>query len=167
MKNLIYGLIIIIAAISATGCKTSEANYKAAYELAKKKENNTGIDSTIYTKIRREARPQTAIIGNDTIAIKAEYVSLTKGDENRPSEYLPYNVVVAQFKQLFNAKSVRTRLRENGYPDAFIVQTREPLYYVVAASCQNPADAKKALEKVVAGTPVPMRDPCPFILKRR
>ncbi|WP_290393071.1 hypothetical protein, partial [uncultured Muribaculum sp.] len=51
---------LIIAAIAAiamlSGCKTSEANYRAAYQAAKEKsDENSGIDDTIYDRIRKEA----------------------------------------------------------------------------------------------------------------
>lgn len=166
MKNIIA---IIIAAAIATGlfgCKTTEENYRAAYELAKQKNASGGIDSTIYSRIRNEARPQTTIVNGDTLAMKSEYVRLTP-DCGSPEQFHTYNVVIAQFKQLFNAKSVRKRAIEAGYADALIVQTREPLYYVVAASSNSTAEIQKSLGKIQSTPPVVLKEPCPFILRRR
>lgn len=166
MRNII--VIIITAAIitAASGCKTTEENYRAAYELAKQKNASGGIDSTIYSRIRNEARPQTTIVNGDTLAMKSEYVRLTP-DCGSPEQFHTYNVVIAQFKQLFNAKSVRKRAIEAGYADALIVQTREPLYYVVAASSNSTAEIQKSLGKIQSTPPVVLKEPCPFILRRR
>lgn len=166
MRNII--VIIITAAIitAASGCKTTEENYRAAYELAKQKNTSGGIDSTIYSRIRNEARPQTTIVNGDTLAMKSEYVRLTP-DCGDPAKFHSYNVVIAQFKQLFNAKSVRKRAIEAGYADALIVQTREPLYYVVAASSNSTAEIQKSLGKIQSTPPVVLKEPCPFILRRR
>ncbi len=166
MKTLTFALIAIITATAIfTGCKTTEENYRAAYELATKKDNS-GIDSTIYSRIRREARPQKVVIDGDTIAMRSEYVKLTPG-YREGIVFGPYNVVIAQFKQLFNAKSVMKRAIEAGYTNAFIVETREPLYYVVAVSVSTPAEARTQLEKIEVNPPVVQKDPCPFILKKR
>lgn len=165
MRHLLLMLLVSAILPAAWSCKTSEANYRAAYELARSK-NDIGVDSTVYTQIRREARPQTVVVGGDTIAMKSEYVRLTENEGGSRESFLTYNVVIAQFKQLFNARSVRSRAVEAGYKDAFIVQTREPLYYVVAVSCATPAEAKAALAGVESRKPVVMRDPCPFILRK-
>ena len=166
MRILTCAVIAVITAVALlTGCKTTEENYRAAYELATKKDNS-GIDSTIYSRIRKEARPQKVVINGDTIAMRSEYVKLTPG-YREGIVFSPYNIVIAQFKQLFNAKSVMKRAIEAGYTGAFIVETREPLYYVVAVSVSTPAEARTQLEKVAANPPVVLKDPCPFILKKR
>lgn len=166
MRFMLLMLLVGAMLPTAWSCKTSEANYRAAYELARQKET-AGVDSTVYSAIRREERPQTVVIGGDTLAMKSEYVRLTDGCGGTSEGFRPYNVVIARFKQLFNAKSVRSRAIEAGYSDAFIVQTREPLYYVVAVSCATPAEAREALADVSRREPVVMRDPCPFILHKR
>lgn len=166
MKNLI-AIIIAVAIITAiSGCKTTEENYRAAYELAKQKNTSGGIDSTIYSRIRNEARPQTTIVNGDTLNMKSEYVRLTP-DCGDPAKLHRYNVVIAQFKQLFNAKSVRKRAIDAGFADALIVQTREPLYYVIAVSSESISDIKKSFEKIQSNPPIVLKEPCPFILRRR
>lgn len=162
MKKLI--LIIALVAVILPACKTTEANYRAAYEIAKQKEK-AGIDSTVYAKIRQEARPHQVVVGGDTIAMKAEYVTLVPDMDQNSDLFLQYNVVTGQFKQLFTAKDMRKRLINNGFADAIVIQTREPLYYVVAVSVATPAEAAEALKKVRESS-FPTRDPFPWILKR-
>jgi len=162
MKNLL--LFISVFAVAITSCKTTEANYRAAYEKAMERDR-AGVDSTVYAKIRNEAKPKKVVVGGDTLAMRSEYVRLTP-DIGQESESLKhYNVVTGQFKQLFTAKNMRARLLAAGFDSVLIVQTREPLYYVVAASAETPDEAAAALEKV-RQSGFPMRDPFPWVLKR-
>ncbi|MDE7154042.1 MAG: SPOR domain-containing protein [Muribaculaceae bacterium] len=163
MKQL---LILTIACLSLlTACKPSEKNYRQAYEAAKAKEDATPLEETIYANIRKEARNQTVIFGNDTIPMTTQYVSFTTEAGGDVKNFHRYNIVVAQFKQLFNAKAMLRRTIDAGYPDAFVVQTREPLYYVVARSVVTPAEARAALDSVAAEKRVPMKEPAPWILR--
>ncbi len=166
MKNLSIIILFLSAILSFSSCKTTEENYRAAYELAKKKDSGSPVDSTIYARIRNEARPQAVAVGNDTLRMKTEYVALTPETGGTADRFKTYNIVVAQFKQLFNAKSVRKRIAAAGYNDAFIIQTREPLYYVVAVSSSSPAEALESLKRIEADRPVVMKDPCPFVVRK-
>ena len=71
-----------------------------------------------------------------------------------------------QFKQRFNAVSMRDRLAGSGYPRAFVVQNGEPYYYVVLSSHDTQAEAVKALKSIPTGFPVAMKAPLPYILCR-
>lgn len=57
---------LILTAIAMTGCKTSEANYRAAYQTAKTASAD-GIDSTIYARIRQEAVPTAVLADGDSV----------------------------------------------------------------------------------------------------
>ena len=162
MKKLLIFALLLVCAV--TGCKTTEANYRAAYEKAMEKDRQ-GVDSTVYARIRQEARPQTVRVGSDSLAMKAEYVRLAKNVEQPDTLFKEYSVVGAQFKQLFTAKSMRQRLIDAGFPDAIVVETREPLYYVVVTSVATPAEAVEALRKVKSSD-YPFRDPFPWVLRK-
>lgn len=153
-----------LAALSIAGCKTSEANYRAAYETAIQRSRSADLDSTIYANIRREARPSTVKVGAESLPLTALYVSPTTIDDFTPA-IATYNIVVAGFKQLFNAKSMMQRLRAAGYADAFVVETKEPLYYVVASATDDPATAARQLRAVKEGSPLQLRDPFPWVLR--
>ncbi|MDE6458082.1 MAG: hypothetical protein K2L31_05710 [Muribaculum sp.] len=72
--------------------------------------------------------------------------------------------MINQFKQIFNARSQMNRLRENGYPDAFVLETGEPLYYVVAATTDDSEEAKKTYLKIQKDKSVVIRSPFPWLL---
>lgn len=159
---------IILLAMPAfallTGCKTTEANYRAAYETAKERANTGGLDSTVYALMRREARPGMLKVGNDTMPLTTQYVKSTTID-GVAKPLNRYNIVVAQFKQLFNAKSMVGRLNGAGYADAWIAETKEPLYYVIASSHGDAASALRGLEAIKTQPPLPLRDPFPWVLQ--
>ncbi len=67
-------LSLLIAGM--TSCKTNEANYRSAYEIAREKANN-GLDSTIYNRIRNEARPSVISINGEEHPMRTEIVSFT------------------------------------------------------------------------------------------
>lgn len=169
MKLLNVGRIIALSVITLAlntvqSCKTNEENYRSAYEKAKEKDR-AGLDSTVYSRIRHEARPANVVVGGDTLNMRSEYVRITDGQEIMQSELKRYDVVVAQFKQLFHAKSMRRRMAEGGWNGAFIVETREPLYYVVAFATDDPADAALARDSLLRQSPVALTDPCPWVLR--
>ncbi len=63
------GLKIIIAyafAAMMAACGTSEANYKKAYDKAKEKEGS-GIESTIYNRVRQQSREERIVAGRGGI----------------------------------------------------------------------------------------------------
>lgn len=166
MKKSLF-LAVLLAAVAAGGCKTSEANYRAAYERAvANRDSRTALDSTIYGSQRHSLDTRVLTLGDSTFDVRTQRVSVTE-DGGGLREYLkPYNVVVGQFKQLFNAQSMRNRLAYSGYPRAFIVQTAEPYYYIVLSSHDTDTEAAHAISELraVSDFPVVMRSPLPYIL---
>lgn len=161
MKHIIIIAVAFIAAL--TSCRTSEANYRAAYEQAVNRRDDTpGIDKTVYDKIRREAVSSTRVVGGDTIAVKRERVKLAEPAEGETMQQS--YVVVAQFKQLFNARSLCSRLKAGGYPDATLLVTREPLYYVAVAGGSVDAMNIKCVE-FAANPAVAVKPPYPLVLE--
>lgn len=161
-------LTALAALIAVTGCKTSEANYRAAYEKAvAQRDNSTELDSTIYGRHRRSLTTREAVVDGDTIQYKSQHVRVTEQGGGIRENLRRYSVVVGQFKTLFNAKSMRERLVDAGYPATFVVETAEPYYYVVLSSHDNLQQAADALEKVRADRkfPISMREPLPFVLQ--
>jgi hypothetical protein len=165
MKKLYLLLVMSAFAGVFISCRTTEENYREAYEAVKEKvDADSGIDGTIYEKIRKEAINSQTIVRGDTVptmtvAVKCVDGLSTSGDVKQ------YNIAVAQFKQLFNAKSLMTRLRNNGYSGATVVVTAEPLYYVIAATVDSPEEAAGAYDKVRNDKTVYARTPYPLLLR--
>lgn len=167
MRKIIIALAVAGTLLGFQGCRTTEANYRQAYEKAKAGQAEVlELDSTIYGRVRRDLRTITVKSADGTeVEVKNQLVRVTENGGGIPENLKEYNVVVAQFKQLFNAMSMRTRLVDEGFPEAFVVQTAEPYYYVVAASRADVSQAVKALESFMKSNRLPLKEPCPFILK--
>jgi len=145
------------------GCKTTEANYQSAYEKAMSKRTEGLTAEEIAGFRREEAMPKTVYKG-DSIPLKGMYVKHVEGGVNNRA--LTYNVIVAAFKQRFNAGSVLTRMRDGGYDQAVLLQDRDGKYYIGAVTTASLDSAVVALHKLEQASPVVLREPYPYILKR-
>lgn len=165
MKKLLYIASIVAFIASITACKTTEQNYRAAYELATQKKQS---DDTVTDRlISQENIPSQVTVGGVTLPMKTEYTRQVRDIEGAdPDNFKKYNVVIASFRQLFNAKSVRKRAVEAGFDNAFVVVNNQQVYFVIAQSCATPAEAEAALKKVENVKPVVMNNPYPYILSR-
>ncbi len=162
--HLLAAIAIAAASICATGCHTNEKIWAdSAGKVSGKMQQTGGIDSTVYAKIRKEARPSVVKVGNDTMALVTQSIYLTA--DQPYAQIKRYNIVVAQFKQLFNARSMRERLYAAGYVNPYIVETTEPLYYVVAEGCDELHQAYGLLHKVIEEKAVAMKDPFPYVIQ--
>lgn len=158
-------ILASVALLATAGCKTTEENYRAAYEKAvQARAEQDSIDSTIYGHERRRQQTTTVDTPSGPVEVKVQLVRVTDEGGGIAENLRRFNVVVGQFKQLFNAKSLRERLVDAGYPGAFVVETGEPYYYIVLASFADAAQAKAELEKFEGAGAFAMKAPCPFIL---
>ena len=149
-----------------TGCKTTEANYRQAYQTAvAQRQDATGIDSTIYARIRNSATTSSLAVEGDTLPLRTVYIGFTDGGGMDKATMRKYSVVVGQFKQVFNARQMRERLISSGYGDAFIIHTREPLYYVAIVTSDNPDEILAAWKRVTSDKSIVLRAPLPFVLR--
>ncbi|MDE6301068.1 MAG: SPOR domain-containing protein [Muribaculaceae bacterium] len=159
-------LVILIALTALAACKTSEANYRAAYERAAgARDGADPLEGTIYGASRRYTPQATVTLNGDTALERTIRVKVTDEGGGIRESLKPFSVVVGGFKQLFNARSMRERLADNGYSSAFVVETGEPYYYIILSSYPNRAEAMSALSAAREATlPVPMKGEYPFIL---
>ena len=156
-------IVSAIALFMFAACKTNEANYRAAYEIAKQKSMD-GVDAETYEKMQRESMPTKEVAGGDTLRMMRAAVNLAKYEGNGSAMLKRYNVVVAQFKQIFNAKAMMGRLKNQGY-DAIVLQNPDPLYYVVAGSVDSKNEAVELLKKLTNDKSIVLREPYPCVLE--
>lgn len=158
---------LALAALMALGaCKPNESAYKSAYESAiAKRDAEGGVEGTVYNRYREMAKPSEIALGTDTLPVITEFIGFTENGGASRETTGRYNVVVGRFKQVFNARQMRERLQANGYPEAFILHTREPLYYVATATCSTAQEALEQLRRVEADSSLVLRAPLPFVLQ--
>ena len=171
MKRTPLHAIILLTALAFTilipSCKPSEKNYRKAYErtMAARDSSDTDFDETIYGRYRKQLVSTPVIVGNDTLDARTQNISVTPDGGGINESIKPYMVVIGGFKQLFNARSLRERLLDLGYPGAFLVQTAEPYYFVVAKACTTPEEAIATIKVLKANPPIPMRNGFPWVLQ--
>lgn len=106
-RHAATGFAALLAVLAVTGCKTTEKNYRDAYEVARQKhDRDGGIDSTIYSRMRPQGRGTLLAAGSDTLTMHTLPIGYPeKGGADR-DKIRKYCVVVAQFKQILDRKSV-------------------------------------------------------------
>lgn len=143
MKRL---LPLFLLAICLSGCKTTEANYRAAYQtaiakrqadLAQQAQDIDALGAEASSAIRRQNRPQIYISGADTLSTYP--IALARPDFS--STVPRFSVAVNSFEQKFNANAMTKRLMSNGFSGAFVAQASGPVYYVIT----NATDSLQAL----------------------
>lgn len=167
MKKIMYCLAAIVTICTlVTGCKTTEENYRRAYERTMARDSaRAELGETIYGRYRSQTRPGSITVNGDTIATQIIRVAITPKTGGIKEYIKRYCIVAAEFKQLFNATSMQERLQNGGWPGAFIVQNPEPYYYVIAASTDDADRAAVLLDSLKTTSPVRMRAPAPYILQ--
>lgn len=138
--------ILFMMLLSAASCKTTEENYKAAYDIAvRRQESGAGQDVSSF--ITREKRlNEYKQIGTDSVRIVIENVSII---DNPGKDIEKYGVVVGEFKQVFNAKSYRDRINNtenNSDSPAFVVMNTMKKYYVIYRSFNTKTEAAAFLK---------------------
>ncbi len=162
MKHVITITLLSIAAICGfTSCKSSEANYRAAYDttIARQREKE-GVDSATYARIEAERTANTTMISGDSVRMVTDRVNIVDGTL---SDLKPYGVVVGEYKQLFNARSFRNRLKGKGHP-SYVVKNSESTYYVIAKGFDTAPEAAAYLDTVARTLEIRIPIPKPWIL---
>ncbi len=160
MNIIIYIFFSVISLTLICSCKTNENNYREAYLKAINK--NIATDSITEARIIAEALPQLTTIDSTEVRIKSERLFPDYNAEKQ--EFNKYNIIVASFKQIFNAKSMTDRINQYGY-NAFVLKNTDKQYYVVTFSTEIISIAIDKLEEIKQSFPITLRTPYPYIIK--
>lgn len=163
MKNILLFASVIVL-FTMIGCKTTEENYRSAYELAKQKQYDTG-DSLSTLGLKNELTPKMVAFGSDTLPTRIESVSLTKSGGGSVSGLRRFCVAVGDFRQIFNAKSLRERLIDAGYADAFLLRNRMDQYYVIAITTTDAHTASMVIDSLKSDSTLVLKAPYPYVLQ--
>ena len=161
LLSIFFGLVFF------SGCKTNEKNYAKAYEkaVAKNDRGVTDFNNTIYSRYRNQMRDVPVKAGDETFNTKMLRVKVTEEGGGIKEWLKKYSVVVAEFKQRFNANSLRQRFIDAGYPRTFLVENAEPYYYVVVASSNDIGEMADICDSLKTSAPLPLKQGFPYILQ--
>lgn len=166
MKTSRILCIMMGLGLLVSGCKPSEQTYSAAYQKAKTAvEQDGGLDGTIYEQMRKEAVPSATLADGTQVRMLSDYVKVVNDGKAEAVTPKRYGVVAGRFKQVFNAKAMRTRMIGEGWSNAYVVQTAEPLYYVVVADYDDIEAAAAAMNKLAGMTALGLKTPYPHLLR--
>lgn len=145
MKRIFVYMLAACFATLLYSCKTSEANYRAAYDITREHVRaRNAVDSTTYDKIEAEKREATAVVAGDSVRLVTHRVNIV---DDSYSTLKRYGVVVGEYKQTFNARSFRDRLKNEGKP-AYVVIDSEKTYYVIVHGFDTSAEAASYLKRL-------------------
>lgn len=68
MKRALYPLLALAVLSLLPACKPTEKNYKAAYDLAQRRERDD-LDEELFRKMKQEGLPKMEIFGTDTLRV--------------------------------------------------------------------------------------------------
>ncbi|MFI3239730.1 MAG: SPOR domain-containing protein [Bacteroidales bacterium] len=144
MRNNI--ILLIILSLSVASCKTTESNYREAYlkainTTAEEQENNS-IESQIEQK---RITPVITENNNNEIVIKREFVTVVDGERSLLNNY---NVVVAEFTQMFNAKSFRDRLTSQHQTSSYVLKNNKNKYFTIINGFNTRNEAIEYIQKL-------------------
>lgn len=110
-------------------CHSTEANYKESYDKAVAA-SRTGEKGEKYLQDIKARSQNNYEVDGDSIRLVRNFFNIVDDDNDKIK---PYNVVVAEFQQKFNAQSFRDRLRTEEGLDAYVVYVSRTHKYCVVA----------------------------------
>ena len=153
---------VVFIFLMVVSCRTTEENYRGAYELAKQSDEQQ--DSLTANLIANEQAPKIVNVGNETMKLRKEYVSLVVDEGATKDMMRQYNVVVGRFRQIFNARSMASRMLSLGY-NAYILVDRTPAYFVAVSSADSIEEVLQMYKSVESDTRVVYKAPFPWVLE--
>ncbi len=157
--KIILALLALAAFMSS--CRTTESNYREAYDKAKTLQGSENLEMTAL--IEKERAPIDMVVGTDTMRYRKEFVTITPNGGGIGS-IKRYNVVVGRFRQVFNAKSMRERMAKLGY-DSYVIENAEPAYFVVVFSSDSKEEAAAKFREVIGEKRIVFKTPFPWVLE--
>lgn len=163
MKKTAFLFTAILIALVMTSCHSNEMNYKAAYDKAMEKYRD-GVGTEQYERILAEKQRPNTVVNGDSIRLLPMHVNVTDAD---PSVQLTYSVIVASFKQKFNAITMRDRLhKEEGFSSYVLFGGPDKKYYVVVKGFEELDVATAFLKSIDHSVKMKILEPKPWILER-
>ena len=137
-KSLCLGLALVAAAVTFTGCKSSESSYRKAYEKAKAQEMTEQQKTVTPVTVTPIQQPVTEPVQTptDNSDLRSERLNVMNNGTLKA-----YNVVCGSFKSLDNANNLRNTLVGKGYSAQVAQNPETGMYRVVASSFDDRTSA--------------------------
>lgn len=139
-KSLMMG-VALVAALAFVSCKSSESNYKKAYEKAKAQEMAQTVTTTT-DQVETAPVTVTPVVTTPTTTVantandRQERLNVMNGGSLKA-----FNVVCGSFSNVDNANNLRNTLVAKGYSAQVAQNPETGMYRVVATSFDDRAAA--------------------------
>ncbi|MDO5016896.1 MAG: SPOR domain-containing protein [Porphyromonas sp.] len=137
MKKVLFVAIALIAAGSLTSCKPKQSAYKAVMERAQERE--------IAKQAEETPKDEIIPVVIDDSDIRPEKVTPAQGEN--ANGLLRYSVVIGSFQNPTNARSLKSRMVDQGY-NAILAQNEQGMYRVIVTSFDNKMDAVRSRDSI-------------------
>ena len=168
MNKKYIPMLLIPAIFSLSGCKTTEQNYRTAYETARQHQiERAGGELPEGVELKNTGAPVVKQVSVDGVDMPAATAWVLTNDKNvTPLDSVgKYTVVVAQFKQVFNASQMRQRLAAGHYVAPVLLKISNGDYLVGAYTTDSATQALESLKAVEADSTISLKKPYPYIFR--
>ncbi len=150
--STILPIIITLLLLCCISCKTTEENYRAAYQQAILTKESKAASSDVESIIPQQRIHTVTETDSNQIVTKLEFVVVVGGAR---SELHTYNVVVAEFTQLFNAKSFRDRLIAQQQTQSYVLRNNHNKYFTIIQGFDTKTEAIEYINNLDIKLPIP------------
>ena len=140
----------LVASIALVSCKSSESNYRKAYEKAKAEEQNRQeTEPVAVTPVVTPVQTQSTQTANQDISnLRQEKLNVQNGGVLKA-----FNVVCGSFKSIDNANNLRNTLVNQGYSAQVAQNPDTGMYRVIASSFDDRSSAETSRNALRAKYP--------------
>lgn len=164
-KATIAGAVALLV-LALAACKTTEENYRNAYQTAKQHQiERAGGELPEGVDVRKTglSTPRMIEIDGKQVPTTSAWV-ITSEKELTPLDSMgKYVVVVANFKQIFNARQMKSRIIAGGGYKPVVMKLASGYYLVGTDSTDDISAALADYEKVKADSSIRLKAPFPYI----
>lgn len=164
-KATIFGAMTLLI-LALASCKTTEENYRNAYQTAKQHQiERAGGELPDGVDLRKTglSTPRMVDIDGRQVPMISAWV-ITSEKELTPLDSMgKYVVVVATFKQVFNARQMKSRISAGGVYHPVIMKLASGYYLVGTDTTDNISEALTDYEKVKADSIIRLKAPFPYV----
>ena len=144
MRKYVLVCAGLCAALTFTGCKSSESAYRKAYEKAQAQEganaNQGNEEIAVVAPVVEKPATETVVVDNaDNVPVKQESLSVVSG-----AGLKSFSVVVGSFSVQANAEGLQGTLKSQGYDAQVAYNSSNQMYRVVAATFDAKQDAVRS-----------------------
>ena len=150
MKKIAIPSLLVITLLLAAGCKPTEKNYKAAYDVALGKRKAVEAEMAEAAgghEVISLDGPRRITAGGVEMNMVSEFLRMADKDEPLPPPALRYRVAAGRYRMPTNARAQMQTLSGEGFTP-LLMADGEGRYYAVAGCFATPGEAAACVARL-------------------